>query len=66
MDLNKACLHLQINKPFSLNELKKQYRIMALKYHPDKHMPDTDNVYENKFKVIGESYEFLNAYLEMG
>ena len=35
MDLNEACLQLQINKPFSLGELKKQYRMMALKYHPN-------------------------------
>jgi|AntAceMinimDraft_11_1070367.scaffolds.fasta_scaffold38727_2 hypothetical protein len=64
MDLNEACLHLQINKPFSLNELKKQYRMMALKYHPDKHMPDTDSFYANKFKLVNESYEFLNNYLD--
>ena len=64
MDLNEACLQLQINKPFSLGELKKQYRMMALKYHPDKHMPDIDNFYANKFKRIGEAYSFLNAYLE--
>jgi hypothetical protein len=37
---------------------------MALKYHPDKHMPDTDHFYGNKFKEISESYEYLNTHLE--
>ncbi len=64
MDLNNACLRLQINQPFSLSELKKQYRMMALKYHPDKHIPDVDSFYENKFKDINEAYAFLNDYLE--
>ena len=48
MDFNNACLNLQINSPFSVVELKKQYRLMALKYHPDKHVPDIDHFYENK------------------
>jgi curved DNA-binding protein CbpA len=64
MDFSQACLNLQINAPFSETELKKQYRIMALKYHPDKHMPDTDHFYGNKFKEISESYEYLNTHLE--
>lgn len=64
MDFSQACLNLQINDPFSETELKKQYRIMALKYHPDKHMPDTDHFYGNKFKEISESYEYLNTHLE--
>tara|TARA_B110000037_G_scaffold21182_2_gene23194 strand:+ start:1588 stop:2475 length:888 start_codon:yes stop_codon:yes gene_type:complete len=64
MDFNKACLNLQINNPFSSTELKKQYRMMALKYHPDKHVPDTDHFYENKFKDISESYSYLNTHME--
>jgi len=64
MDFNNACLNLQINSPFSVVELKKQYRLMALKYHPDKHVPDIDHFYENKFKMIQESYEYLNTFLE--
>jgi len=64
MDFNQACLNLQINTPFSTTELKKQYRIMALKYHPDKHVPDTDHFYENKFKEINESYGYLNTHIE--
>jgi hypothetical protein len=64
MDFNNACLNLQINSPFSVVELKKQYRLMALKYHPDKHVPDIGHFYENKFKMIQESYEYLNTFLE--
>ena len=64
MNFNNACSNLQINSPFSEIDLKKAYRIMALKYHPDKHMPDTNNFYTNKFKEIQESYEYLNAYLQ--
>lgn len=64
MDFNEACLNLQLNAPFSLSELKKQYRFMSLKYHPDKHVPDIDGVYDKKFKMINESYVYLNTYLE--
>ena len=39
MNFNEACSNLQIVSPFTHTDLKKQYRIMALKYHPDKHVP---------------------------
>ena len=64
MNFNDACLNLQITSPFSLKTLKKQYRISALKYHPDKHQPDSDGYYCNKFKTIQESYEFLYKIVE--
>jgi hypothetical protein len=64
MDFNSACLTLEINYPFSLSDLKKQYRIMALKNHPDKHIPDIDDIYSEKFKNISASYEYLNTFLE--
>jgi len=63
MDFNQACLNLKINCPFSHLELKKQYRLMALKYHPDKHNPDIDGFYTAKFAQINESYEYLNDFL---
>ena len=72
MNFNKACLNLQLNYPFSNNELKKQYRIMALKYHPDKHIKNIipnendsniNEYYNEKFHEIKESYDFLNDYL---
>jgi len=64
MNFNEACLNLNLNIGFTSSELKKQYRMMSLKYHPDKHMPDIDDVYCNKFKIIAESYQYLYKYLE--
>jgi len=50
---------LQIPEDIELNEdlIKKHYRMMALKYHPDKN-PDKSSV--KIFHEVQEAYEFLN------
>jgi curved DNA-binding protein CbpA len=63
MNFKNACSILQINSTFSEIDLKKTYRILALKYHPDKN-PHNQKESEEKFKEIQESYEFLNNYLQ--
>jgi len=49
---------LGINKNASKDEIKKAYRQMAMKYHPDKN-PDNKEA-EEKFKEAAEAYEVLS------
>ncbi len=49
---------LGVDKGASASEIKKAYRKLALKYHPDKN-PD-DSVAEEKFKEAAEAYEVLS------
>ncbi len=49
---------LGLGKGASESEIKKAYRKLALKYHPDKN-PD-DKVAEEKFKEAAEAYEVLS------
>ena len=49
---------LGITKSASSSEIKKAYRKMAIKYHPDKN-PD-DKSAEEKFKIAAEAYEILS------
>ena len=49
---------LGVSKTASLDELKKAYRKVAMKYHPDKNPDDKDA--SEKFKEATEAYEVLS------
>lgn len=49
---------LGISKSASADEIKKAYRKLAIKYHPDKNPDDTSA--EEKFKEAAEAYEVLS------
>jgi molecular chaperone DnaJ len=49
---------LEISRNSNKNDIKKAYRKLAKKYHPDKNPGDNDS--EEKFKYINEAYQVLS------
>ena len=49
---------LEVSREVSFEEIKKSYRKLAVKYHPDKN--PGDHTAEEKFKELGEAYEALS------
>jgi molecular chaperone DnaJ len=50
---------LEVDKNASEAEIKKSYRRMAMKYHPDRNSDNPEEA-EKKFKQIKEAYEILS------
>ena len=51
---------LDVPKNASEEEIKKSYRKLAMKHHPDRNQGDTAKVAEEKFKEAKEAYEMLS------
>lgn len=58
-DMEKRCYYevLTVSRSATTVDIKKSYRQLAVKYHPDKNPDDKDA--EDKFKELGEAYEIL-------
>ena len=51
---------LGVEKSASEDEIKKAYRKLAMKYHPDRNQGDAAKPAEEKFKEAKEAYEILS------
>jgi len=58
--MSELCYYevLQVSKDATATEIKKAYRKLALKFHPDKNQGDKEA--EDKFKYINEAYAVLS------
>ena len=51
---------LEVHPEASEEVINKAYQTLALRYHPDKHIPARKNWAEEKFKKLSEAYQVVS------
>jgi len=51
---------LGVERTASLNEIKRQYRVLAFQFHPDRHPGEHRDAMSTKMALISEAYEILS------
>ena len=65
MNIDEALRLLNLNRNYTENDLKREYRKLIIKYHPDKHERDMDkSFYEEKTKLLNEAKDILSKNLK--
>ena len=64
MNLNDALRILNLNENYTEDELRKAYRKLIIKYHPDKHPESKKEFAEKQTKIINEAKDILEKNLK--
>lgn len=64
MNIDEALKLLNLNRNYTEDDLKRQYRRLILEYHPDKHNDEEKNIYEEKTKLLNQAKEILSKNLK--
>lgn len=65
MNIDEALRLLNLNRNYTENDLKREYRKLIIKYHPDKHERDMDkSFYEERTKLLNEAKDILSKNLK--
>ncbi|PIS29828.1 molecular chaperone DnaJ [Candidatus Saganbacteria bacterium CG08_land_8_20_14_0_20_45_16] len=64
MDLKNACQVLELGETATLDEIKRSYRALSRKWHPDRCQEKDKQACHEKMKEINRAYEIIMKYLE--
>ena len=64
MNIDEALNLLNLDRNYTKEDLKREYRKLIMKYHPDKHDNGDKTYYEEKTKLLNEARNILNKNLD--